>query len=137
MDKINISGIYVYRSLSNDQNINTNFDELEFGRGTMELIQQNDIVKGTFDMGEEYKMTLEGTVHSDNTQSYLRMTGYGLPGTVTDKWIYDYYGMIVPTWPKAVKQIPTITGSIIRTVDHGTSKAGVTATFYMVQSHNP
>lgn len=133
MDKINISGVYIYRSLRNDQNVNTNFDDLEFGRGTMDLTQQGDIVKGTFDMGGGYKMTLEGKVESDNSHSYLRMTGYGLPGTVTDKWIYDYYGMIVPDWPKAINQIPTITGSVIRTVDHGASKAGVTATFYMVK----
>lgn len=132
MSKTNISGVYIYRSLRNDQNVNTNFDDLEFGRGTMDLIQQDDIIKGTFDMGEGYKMTMEGTVHSDNTHSFLRMTGYGIPDTVTDKWIYDYYGMIVPDWPEAVKQIPAITGSVIRTVDHGTAKAGVTSTFYMV-----
>lgn len=133
MNKINISGIYIYRSLRNDQNVNTNFDDLEFGRGTMDLTQQDDSVRGVFDMGGGYKMTMEGTVESDNIHAYLRMTAYGLPGTVTDKWIYDYYGMIVPSWPNAVKQIPTITGSVIRTVDHGSSKAGVTTTFYMVQ----
>lgn len=134
MDKPTISGIYVYRSLRNDQSVATNFEELEFGRGTMDLIDEEGIVKGTFDMGGDYQMTLEGTVESDDTHSYLRMTGYGVPGTVTDKWIYDYYGMIVPVWPKAVKQVPAITGSVIRTVDHGTAKAGVTATFYMVLS---
>jgi hypothetical protein len=62
------------------------------------------------------------------------MTGYGVPGTATDKWIYDYFGMIDPVWPNAVAQIPTITGSVIRTVDHGSSKAGATATFYMVSA---
>lgn len=135
MDKINISGIYIYRSLRNDQSIATNFDELEFGRGTMDLIDKDGVVKGIFDMGGDYQMTLEGTVESDDTHSYLRMTAYGIPGTVTDKWIYDYYGMIVPVWPEAVKQVPAITGSVIRTVDHGTAKAGVTATFYMVLSN--
>ncbi|GIQ61310.1 hypothetical protein Flavo103_44450 [Flavobacterium collinsii] len=133
MNKINISGIYIYRSLRNDQNVNTNFDDLEFGRGTMDLTQQDNIVKGIFDTGGGYKMTMEGTVESDDIHSYLRMTGYDLHGTVTDKWIYDYHGMIVPSWSNAVKQIPAITGSVIRTVDHGSSKAGVTTTFYMVQ----
>jgi|SRR5215217_7118606 len=132
MSEINISGTYVYRSLMNDQEVQTDFDNLEFGRGTMRIEQTKDIVKGTFDMGGGYTMTLEGTVSSNDIYSYLRMTGYGTPGTVTDGWVYDYLGMIVPVWLNAVAQIPAITGSVIRSVDHGTSKAGVTATFYMV-----
>jgi len=40
--------------------------------------------------------------------------------------------MIDPIWPIAVAQIPTIKGSVIRTADHGSAKAGVTATFFMV-----
>ena len=31
----------------------------------------------------------------------------------TNKWIYDYFGMIDPIWSIAVAQIPTITGSVI------------------------
>jgi hypothetical protein len=30
-------GKWTYRSLVNDPNINTNFDKLEFGRGTLEF----------------------------------------------------------------------------------------------------
>jgi hypothetical protein len=77
-------------------------------------------------------MTLEGSVDLGGGYSYLRMTGYGDGGTVTDGWVNDYLGLIVPTWPKAVAQVPTITSMVIRSVDHGASKAGVTATFYMV-----
>jgi hypothetical protein len=61
------------------------------------------------------------------------MTAFGIPNSPTNGWIYDYFGMVDPIWPDAVNQIPTVTGSVIRTVDHGSSKAGVTATFYMVQ----
>jgi len=132
MNGVNINGTYVYRSLLNDQNVQTNFDDLEFGSGTMNITQTGKTVKGTFDMGSGYEMTLEGTVYSDDTHSYLSMTGYGIPDTVTDKWVYDYFGIIVPIWPNAVAQVPTITGSVIRGVDHGASKAGVTATFYIV-----
>jgi hypothetical protein len=134
MSDINISGTYVYRSLQNDRNVQTNFDDLEFGRGTMNITQADGIIKGTFDMGSGYKMTLDGTIDSAGKRSFLRMTGYGLPGSPTDKWVYDYLGIIVPPWPKAVGQIPTITGSVIRSVDHGDSKAGVTCTFYMVST---
>lgn len=134
MSEVNISGSYVYRSLVNNKDVQTDFNDLEFGRGIMSLTQTDAAVKGTFDMGPGYKMTIEGTVSSTGKYSFLRMTGYGVPGTPTDKWIYDYFGMIDPVWPNAVAQIPTVTGSVIRTVDHGSSKAGVTATFYMVSA---
>ena len=132
MSEVNISGSYVYRSLVNNKNIQADFNDLEFGRGIMSFTQTDGDVKGTFDMGVGYKMTMEGTVYSADKHSFLRMTGKGRPGTATDKWIYDYFGMIDPLWPVAVAQIPTITGSVIRTVDHGAAKAGVTGTFYMV-----
>jgi hypothetical protein len=132
MHEINSSGTYVYRSLINNKSVQSDFNDLEFGRGTMHLIQTGSNIKGTFIMGPGYEMTMEGTVSAVNNYSFLRMTGYGIPDTATDKWVYDYFGMIDPIWPDAVAQIPTITGTVIRTVDHGGAKAGVTATFYMV-----
>lgn len=132
MDNVNISGNYIYRSLLNDKDIQTEFNSLEFGRGVMEISQTGGVIKGTFDMGEGYQMSIEGTVYTSNVNSYLRMTGYGKPGTATENWVYDYFSLIVPVWPNAIMQIPTITGSVIRTADHGSAKAGVTATFYMV-----
>lgn len=129
-----ISGNYVYRSLINNQNVQTDFNDLEFGRGVMNLTQTGNTVKGTFDMGGGYKMTLEGAVSSTDGHSYLRMTGNGIDGTVTAGWVYDYLGIIVPVWPKAIDQVPTITGTVIRSADHGQSKAGVTCTFYMVMT---
>lgn len=132
MSEINIGGTYVYRSLINNKSVQSDFNDLEFGRGMMHLVQTDSSITGTFMMGPGYEMTMEGTVSSVNNHSFLRMTGYGIPDTATDKWIYDYFGMIDPVWPDAVAQIPTITGTVIRTVDHGGAKAGVTATFYMV-----
>lgn len=132
METVNISGTYVYRSLQNNQDVQTDFNDLEFGRGVMVITQSGAMIQGTFDMGGDYKMTLEGSVLTDDSYSYLKMTAYGIPNTATDNWVYDYFGLIVPMWPNGVAQIPTITGSVIRTVDHGSSKAGVTATFYMV-----
>lgn len=132
MSDINISGSYIYRSLLNDKNIQTEFGDLEFGRGVMELSQVDGNVKGTFSMGPGFQMRMEGTVYTSDKNSYLRMTGYGEPGTATENWVYDYFGLILPVWPNAVKQVPTITGSVIRTVDHGSAKAGATSTFYMV-----
>jgi hypothetical protein len=132
MSDTNISGSYIYRSLLNDKSVQTEFSDLEFGRGVMNITHADGVVKGTFSMGEGFEMTMEGTVFTTDKKSYLKMTGYGVPGTATDKWVYDYVGLVVPVWPNAVKQVSTITGSVIRTADHGQAKAGATATFYMV-----
>jgi hypothetical protein len=118
MSEIDIRGTYVYRSLINNQDVKTDFKDLEFGRGTMNVTQKDSSIDGTFDMGGGYKMTLEGTVFLCDKNSYLRMTGKGVPGTLTDKWVYDYFGIIIPVWPKALAQKPTIIGSVIRSVDH-------------------
>ncbi len=132
MSVVNINGSYCYRSLLNDKNIGTEFNDLEFGRGIMHLIQQENSIEGTFDMGPGYQMSLKGAIQADGQNYYLKMTGYGIAGTATDKWVYDYFGLIVPVWPDAVSQVPTITGTVIRTVAHGSAPAGFTATFYMV-----
>lgn len=132
MSDVNISGSYCYRSLLNDKNIETEFNDLEFSRGIMSVTQENGAVTETFDMGPEYQMSLEGTVQTMDQKVYLKMKEYGIPGTATDKWVYDYLGLIVPIWPNAISQVPTITGTVIRSVAHGSAPAGFTATFYMV-----
>jgi hypothetical protein len=55
MSDANISGNYVYRTLINNQNVQTDFNNLKFGRGAMNIIQTGNAVKGTFDMGGGYK----------------------------------------------------------------------------------
>jgi len=61
------------------------------------------------------------------------MTSKGIPETATEGWIYDYEGYVTPKWTNGMNQLQTSTGSVIRTVDYGTAKAGLTATFYLVK----
>jgi hypothetical protein len=127
-----ISGSYVYRSLQNNTDVNTDFDKLEFGRGVMSI--SNDtagVVSGQLDMGSGYLMTLEGSLYNDGKHIFLSMVGNGVAATATAGWIYEYYGLWNPTWPMSIDQVNTITGSVLRAVDHNGSKAGVTCTFYM------
>ena len=84
-------------------------------------------------MGGGYVMKLEGSVYGADKEFVLKITGSGVANSPTAGWIYDYWGYVTPNWPKGIKQLRTITGSVIRTVNHGTAKAGSTATFYMVR----
>ena len=129
-----INGQFVYRSLVNNTSVGDDFSKLRFGAGIMTLVQNKEgHVTGDFDMGGGYVMKLDGSIEGDKNGFVLKMTGKGVANTPTAGWIYDYCGFISPNWSKGIHQLQTITGSVIRTVDHGTAKAGVTATFYMVK----
>ncbi len=130
----NISGHFVYRSLLNNTSIDEDFSKLKLGAGLMTFVQnEQGYITGDFDMGGGYVMKLEGSVYADGKEFILRLTANGITNTPTSGWIYDYIGSITPKWPKGINQLQTITGTVIRTVDHGTAKAGLTASFYMVK----
>lgn len=130
----NISGQFVYRSLLNNTSISEDFSNLRLGAGIMKFVQnEQGGISGTFEMGSGLNMNLEGSVYADGKACFLRLTAKGIANTATNGWIYDYVGTITPEWPNGVRQLQTITGSVIRTVDHGNSKAGLTASFYMVR----
>lgn len=129
----NISGHFVYRSLHNNTFIGEDFLKLKFGEGLMTINQEpSGNFAGDFDMGGDYKMSLEGIISSVGNKTHFRMTGKGIPNTATEGWVYAYDGFLVSEWPNGINQLQTIIGSVIRTIEHGTAKAGYTATFYMV-----
>jgi hypothetical protein len=129
-------GLWTYRSLLNDPDLATAFDQLEFGRGNISI---DDAPMGVFkgriyDTG--WSLDLNGAI------------GYGMPWTVRfqgkgtvggEQWIYDYTGFVVPPWPNGIDQRPAIVGSVIRTIPHsgggaGTvAPAGVVCSFYAVR----
>ncbi len=131
-----VNGLFVYRSLINHTAVSEDFSKLRFGAGLMTLVQNKQgQITGDFDMGGGFVMKLEGVVSGEGKAFVLRITGKGIVNTPTAGWIYDYLGYITPQWSKGINQLQTITGSVIRTVDHGTAKAGVSATFYMVKKN--
>lgn len=134
MELPNVNGHFVYRSLVNNISVSEDFSKLRFGAGLMTLVQNKQgHITGDFDMGGGFVMKLEGSIEGDEKGFVLKLTGKGVVNTPTAGWIYDYWGFISPKWPNGKNQLQTITGSVIRTVDHGTAKAGSTATFYMVR----
>jgi hypothetical protein len=89
-------GKWTYQSLLNDPNIDTGFDALEFGRGTLDIQEAAPaIVKGTIG-GPGWSLSLHGSFGFGSPMQ-VRFQGKGTVGG--DPWIYDYIGWLVPAWP--------------------------------------
>lgn len=126
------AGRWTYRSLLNESDIDKDFNDLEFGRATL-VIEATafEELRGTLG-GEGWSLALHGSRGYGSPMS-VRFQGKGIVGG--QEWIYDYIGWLVPIWPSsdASQQRPAIVGSVVRTIRHGNSPAGVVASFYAVQ----
>lgn len=131
-------GTWTYRSLLNTADVDTDFDALEFGRGTIELTAPApDTLGGTIG-GPGWSLDLHGSL-ANGSPAQVRFQGKGVVGG--EEWIYDYIGWLVPVWPSSTAELQTaaIVGSVTRTIPHsssggGTSPAGVVASFYAVRA---
>ncbi|HWF60883.1 MAG TPA: hypothetical protein VN666_11325 [Nitrospira sp.] len=130
-------GVWTYRSLLNVPDVSTDFNSLEFGRGTIEIREDAmQILCGTIS-GPGWSLKLQGS-REYGTPMRARFQGVGTVGG--EKWVYDYEGYLVNHWPDGVQQRPAIVGSVIRTIPHsggapGTvAPAGVVASFYAVKA---
>ena len=130
-------GSWAYRSLLNDPALATDFDKLEFGRGTL-VIQETSCttLSGTIG-GPGWSLDLHGAFGYGSPMQ-VRFQGRGLVNG--EEWVYDYLGWLVPVWPNSDDQLQraAIVGSVVRTVPHssgngGIAPAGVVASFYAVQ----
>jgi hypothetical protein len=129
-------GTWTYRSFLNDPDVNTAFNALEFGRGTIVIAEAPmQILEGTIG-GPGWSLALKGGREYGNPM-HARFQGTGMVSG--EKWIYDYEGYLVPYWPDGIDQRPAIVGSVIRTIPHsgdqpGTvAPAGVVCSFYAVR----
>ena len=134
-------GSWTYRSLLNDTDPNTSFNDLQFGLGTIVIEEAPmQLLKGTIG-GPGWSLDLKGAREYGNPM-HVRFQGTGVIGG--EQWVYDYDGYLVPAWPNGVQQVPAIVGSIVRTVPHSGSPpkdggpapvhpAGVVASWYAVK----
>lgn len=127
-------GTWTYRSLLNDPDVTTDFDKLEFGRGTLVITEaSSDTLGGTIG-GPGWSLSLHGSFGYGSPMQ-VRFEGRGVVGG--EEWIYDYIGWLVPVWPNsnAALQRAAIVGSVVRTIPHssGSAPAGVVASFYAVR----
>lgn len=132
------AGSWTYRSLINDPDLSNDFNQLEFGRGTIVINDASpELLTGTIG-GPGWSLILRGS-RSYGSPSQVRFQGKGLVGG--EEWIYDYIGWLVPVWPASTDLLdrPAIVGSVTRTIPHssgagGTAPAGVVASFYAVRA---
>jgi len=129
-------GSWTYRSLLNDPKIDTDFDDLEFGRATIVIkVAPFEQLVGTIG-GTGWSLDLKGS-RSYGDPMHVRFQGTGKVNN--EPWVYDYTGYLVPSWPNGVGQVPAIVGSVIRTIPHSagqgqTAPAGQVGSFYAVKS---
>jgi hypothetical protein len=131
-------GSWTYRSLLNNPDINTDFNDLEFGRATI-VIEENspELLTGTIG-GTGWSLNLYGS-RSYGSPMQARFQGKGMVGD--EEWIYDYIGWLVPVWANSNSTLQTaaIVGSVVRTIPHSSSggkiaPAGFVASFYAVRA---
>lgn len=131
-------GTWTYRSLLNDPDVNKQFNDLEFGRGTIVIEEAPEqVLRGTIG-GPGWSLNLYGS-RGYGSPMQVRFQGKGLVSG--EEWIYDYIGWLVPVWPNSndTLQRPAIVGSVVRTIPHssgsgGVAPAGVVASFYAVRA---
>ena len=86
-------GSWTYRSLLNEADVSTSFNDLEFGRGTI-VIKQAPMQRLTGTIGGPgWSLDLKGARAYGNPMS-VRFQGKGIVGG--EEWIYDYEGWLVP-----------------------------------------
>lgn len=129
-----LTGLWTYRSLLENPNVDTAFNDLEFGRGQIEIVAApSGIFRGRI-FGPGWALQLNGSIAYGNPNS-VRFQGRGVVGG--EEWVYDYLGYLAPPWPNGVDQRPALSGSIVRTIPHksgagGLAPAGVVAAWYAV-----
>ena len=129
-----LAGTWTYRSLLNDPDVSTAFNDLEFGRGNIDIeAAPMGVFKGRI-YGPGWELQLNGSISYGNPNT-VRFQGRGVVGG--EEWIYDYLGYLSPAWPNGVNQRPALVGTIVRTIPHasgsgGVAPAGVVASWYAV-----
>jgi len=86
-------------------------------------------------MGGGYVLDLKGTIQpsAGTDVLVLEIFGTGRAGTPTENWEYDYKAFTTPKWPNGINQIPAFVGTVIRAKPHGSSPAGVVASFVSIK----
>lgn len=135
-----ISGKWIYRSFHNNpEKINNdpqNALNLLFGEGELTFISQEmNRWSATLSFGADYVMDLAGFIEDRGLVDgfVLHGTGVGRDNTNTAGWVYEYRGLVLSQWPAGVNEIPSIVGSVIRTVRHGNNASGKVASFIAVK----
>lgn len=136
-------GHWTYRSFRNDPKPVGDVDKdpsklvkLLFAEGELIVEDTKDgSFKGQLQFDATSVMDLTGKITPANGGPPARahINGKGRPGTPTEKYFYDYDGVMAYHWPNGVNQTPAIIGSVIRVKPHDGAPAGYVASFIAVK----
>jgi hypothetical protein len=129
------NGSWTYRSLLNDPDWQQDFDSLEFASAIMDLTTSGDSISGILYWATDPKqgLNITGNFYYNDSVTCYSLTGIGDSSLGTTGWQYDYQGYIVPKWSFGVDQADVLVGSVARAKPHGSGKAGLVASTYMVR----
>lgn len=135
-----LRGIWTYRSFANAAGPVDDFNKLKVWEAELYIeIEEDGRLHGHLwerpetATGSEPYLVVSGQF-TPGQPSVLSWRAKGRPNTETADWIYDYVGTVAPAWPDAPRQRTAITGTVTRTLAHGTAPAGSVFSFVAVKS---
>lgn len=139
MKAYELMGTYTYRSFINREEIVDDFNKIQFAEAELTLFAGSDgAVSGLLswptndDDSERAYMDLSGTIAS-NEPFLVQFDGIGRAGSAIADYHYRYELTVAKRWPETTDPHTCLVGSVMRVKDHGTAKAGVTASVAAVQ----
>lgn len=148
MEYQELIGYYTYRSfLDNPLPVN-DFNNIKSVEAELFLIIHSDGgITGTVSLpaepgaSEKLFMDIIGNVKSWPSPLTLEFKAQGRPNTAIFDYLYEYSCSVTHTWEKGEAQRLALTGTVLRSQDHGSgnqiAKAGVTASFVAVKRDFP
>src|SRR5262249_2828191 len=139
METFDLVGTYTYRSFLNNPAIVGNFDTLQFAEAELTLFSSLDgQLSGMLSWPKNAddtlrdQMDISGEIIS-REPFLIRLEGIGRKGSSIETYDYKYELTLARQWPETTSPLICLVGSVIRAKDHGTSKAGVTASVIAVK----
>lgn len=139
MEPYELSGTYTYRSFTNVPDVVGDFNKLAFAEAELTLFVALDgAVTGmlswptTDDDSERAIMDINGRLVTRDPV-LVQIEGIGRKGSAIEAFDYRYELTLARHWQETLKPRTCLVGSVIRARDHGTSKAGVTASVIAVR----
>ena len=133
-----LRGVWSYRAMHNDPDLEKPFGDLRFATAAMTLeVPSPGEVRGSL-AGEgwgtwtEWSLDLSGQVFGGHPNQ-IRLRGTNVIEGET--WIYDYRGFLMPRWPAGDHTREVLVGSVIRSSSRELhdAEAGLYASFYAVR----
>lgn len=139
MDPHELSGTYTYRSFINLPQVVGDFGKLQFAEAELTLFAALDgAVTGILswptkpDNSERAVMDIEGRI-ATREPLLVQLEGIGRKGSAIEAYNYRYELTLARHWPETTGPRTCLLGSVMRAKDHGTAKAGVTASVIAVR----